>query len=541
MTTHTTDLDVRISATEEVVDVHVLDRRSDALAVFGDLAPDLQRQLAVDAWSIGLRALGTARAQARETRLTEIGDRIVADLDDKLARQLDEHQRGLAASLAKFFDPTDGSLCRRITELVADEGALARQLSKHVGPEHSILVETLRGLVGDASPLLRRLAGDGDESVVKAFEDRFTSALDASQRELARALDPQTEDSPIRRFLISLRDDLAKADQDRGKQQAAALKALDANDDSSLVSRLFRDMQAARQMLLTAINPDVPGSPLAAIRTAMEEQLARNAARQEQHATEVREAIARLETRKIHEAKAPSGGLTFEDSVVELVCSMVADGPYVTEATGTSTGAVARCKKGDLVVRFTGESAFEGAAVVFEAKRDSSYTAAKALEELDAARKNRDASVGVFVMAASHAPVGFPRFARYGNNVLVKWDDSDPAAVVELRAAVIVGMALVSRPSAATDPAGADAVKDLVDRLEAEIVRNDRMEKAAETARRSNDLVLEELRKGRRATERMVTDAHSALRTLHREHVDESLLAGTPISFNDDPRPVAIS
>jgi hypothetical protein len=532
MTSHTTDLDVRISGTEDTVDVHVLDRRGDALAVFGDLTPELQRQLASDAWAIGLRALGNARAQAREARLTEIGDRLVADLDDKLARQLDEHQRGLAASLAKFFDPSDGSLCRRITELVADEGALARQLGKYVGPEHSVLVEALRGLVGEASPLLRRLAESGDESVVKAIEDRFAAALDASQRELARALDPTTEDSPIRRFLVSLRDDMAKADRDRSKQQAAALAAIDANDEGSLISRLLRETQQARESVLAAINPDAPDSPMAAIRTSIEGMLARQSARQEKLAIEMREAVARIETRRADDAKSPRGGLTFEDAVAEFVAEAVADGPYIAETTGAATGSVARCKKGDVVVRFTGDSAFAGAAVVFEAKRDSSYTIRRALEELDAARKNREACAGVFVMAASHAPAGFPRFARHGNNVLVQWDEADPAAMVNLRAALYVGMALVSQPRTASDPEGASAVNDLVLRLETEITRIEKMEKLAESARRSNDGMLDELRKARRATEVMVRDATSALRALHVEVTDESTLARTPITFS---------
>jgi hypothetical protein len=39
-----------------------------------------------------------------------------------------------------------------------------------------------------------------------------------------------------------------------------------------------------------------------------------------------------------------------------------------------------RCKKGDLVVRFTQESAFNGAGVVFEAKRDASCTAQRRLK-----------------------------------------------------------------------------------------------------------------------------------------------------------------
>jgi len=414
------DLDLSITVSTDAVDLRVVDTRADALAVFSELTPALQRQLAADAWSIGLRALGNARAQAREARLHEIGDRLLTDLDTKLERQLADHQQSIASALAAFFDPTDGSVSRRLADFVADEGALARQLAKHVGPDHSSLSSTLAGVLGEASPLLRRLATDGDDSIVKAIEDRLANAVAGSQRELTRALDPTCEDGPIRRFLVALRDDLAKADADRHAQLTTAFAALDANEETSLISRLFRETQAARTSLLAAINPDSPESPMAAIKSSLESLLQRNAARQEQLATETREAIARLDTRRTQQSKAPCGGFVFEDAVAELVIATVADGPYVAEPTGASAGSITRCKKGDVVVRFTAESAFDGAAVVFEAKRDGSYTVAQALAELEIARKNRDACAGVFVMAVSHAPIGFPRFARHGNNVLVQ-------------------------------------------------------------------------------------------------------------------------
>ena len=101
--------------------------------------------------------------------------------------------------------------------------------------------------------------------------------------------------------------------------------------------------------------------------------------------------------------------------------------PCTLESTANTVGKLDRCKKGDAVARFHAESAFAGAGVVFEAKHDASFTAQRALIELDEARKNRDASVGVFVMAKSHAPDGFPSFARYGTNVLVTWDEDDSA------------------------------------------------------------------------------------------------------------------
>src|SRR5271156_5278462 len=60
------------------------------------------------------------------------------------------------------------------------------------------------------------------------------------------ALDPLSEDGAVARFLKSLRDELKGADEDRAKQLASALNALDANDQHSLINRLVRETNTAR-------------------------------------------------------------------------------------------------------------------------------------------------------------------------------------------------------------------------------------------------------------------------------------------------------
>jgi hypothetical protein len=192
---------------------------------------------------------------------------------------------------------------------------------------------------------------------------------------------------------------------------------------------------------------------------------------------------------------------------------------------------VGRCKKGDAVLRFTAESAFAGAGVVFEAKRDASYTAQRALDELDAARKNRDAIAGVFIMARSHASDAFPRFARYGNNVLVTWDDQDPAADAYLHAAVLLGMALVTRCKSVGDEADIAALRDIETRIEGELKRLDRMEKHSESIRKSVEGIGEEIRKGHNALERLLRNAKSTLLALNIESREEALERESPIAL----------
>jgi hypothetical protein len=106
---------------------------------------------------------------------------------------------------------------------------------------------------------------------------------------------------------------------------------------------------------------------------------------------------------------------------------------------------IPRCKTGDFVVTLGPDCAGAGAAIVVEAKASGAYTLKSTLEEADSARRNRAASVCLFVHAARTAPAGLPELARYGNDVVVLWDDDDLATDVRLRAALLVAKALALR------------------------------------------------------------------------------------------------
>ncbi|MBA3640882.1 MAG: hypothetical protein H0W53_16780 [Acidobacteria bacterium] len=357
--------------------------------------------------------------------------------------------------------------------------------------------------------------------------------------ELLRALDPLAEDGAVARFLRSLREELKGADEDRAKQLSAALAALDANDEGSLLSRLVRETHQARQEVLSAVNPDTPNSPLAILKTSLThllqahmadqaEAAKRQEARQTQFEKEVREALARIETKRSQDQKSVRGGLDFEDAVISFVRAATQGAACVFDVTGATAG-VGRCKKGDAILRFTGESAFAGAGVVFEAKHDATYTVQKALDELDAARKNRDASAGVFVMARSHASAVFPRFARFGSNVLVVWDDEDPATDAYLHAAILLGMALVMRVRTTGDAGDIAALRDIEARIEAELSRLEKMEKHSEAIRKNVDGISDEIRKAQKALDRLLQNAQSTLRALNVELPDEAAERGSPV------------
>jgi hypothetical protein len=89
---------------------------------------------------------------------------------------------------------------------------------------------------------------------------------------------------------------------------------------------------------------------------------------------------------------------------------------------------------------------------VYECKKEAGYTRSDALKELAVARENRQAELGVLIMAASTArsdpkvAAEFPEpFARHGNDLLVVWDHEDPASDIVLDVVVSAARALVLR------------------------------------------------------------------------------------------------
>lgn len=525
-------------AADEVT-IELRDRRSDSLVLFEALDERARDQLARDAWTIGLRALANAHAAAQESKLKDIGAALLGDIDQQLKAHVEQQQQTIGAVLARFFDPADGQVTQRLAAFVDDQGVLARLLEKYLGPQNSVLAEALAKQVGETSPLFQKLSPTDSTGLVKVLEAQLRAVMGESHTALVRALDPLVEDGAVARFLKSLRDELKGADEDRQKQLAAALAALDANDEGSLLSRLVRETHLARQDVLAAVNPDAPASPLSILKTSLTKLLEQQGAaqmelakrheqRQLEFEREVREAFVRIETRRTQDLKTTRGGLDFEDAVTLFVREATRGAPCVFDVTGATAG-VGRCKKGDAVLRFTEESAYAGAGVVFEAKRDGTYTVQKALDELDAARKNRDAAAGVFIMARSHASEVFPRFARYGNNVLVLWDDQDPATNAHLHAAILLGMGLVTRTRTAGDPGDIGALRDIESRIEAELGRLEKMEKHSESIRKNVDGIGDEIRKAKKALDLLVRKAQSTLRALHVEVSDEAAEIASPL------------
>ncbi len=253
--------------------------------------------------------------------------------------------------------------------------------------------------------------------------------------------------------------------------------------------------------------------------------------RQEKFEQDVQAALARLETRGEHEKKSPRGGLTFEAAVSSFVQEAVNGGAYVVEETGSRTGARQGCKVGDVVVQFTADSAFDGSAIVIEAKQDRSYTVAKALSEMEVARSNRGAEAGVFVLAGMHAPNWFPSCARYGKDILVTWDCEDPHTDPYLRAALLTALGLASRQQKNANEGDIRALEDVAQRIEAEIARLGKMRSHNDKIRKGSDDIADEIHKGENKLDLLLRKSGEVLKALSVEIRDEEAERRSPITL----------
>jgi hypothetical protein len=536
-------LTARVALTADSVEACVDDSRPDTLEAFRALTEPQQVQLAHDAWHVGLRALMNAYRQAEEARLQDIGKTLLTDLDLHLGRHAQAQEKELTRTLSRYFDPESGELGARLAEFAGSEGALTHLLQKHLAPRNSVLVETLAQQVGEQSPLFRLLSPTDSQGLVAVLADRLQKVLQQEHCAFEKALDPLHADGAVGRFIARLREELKRAEDDQSKQLKIALAALDTTREDSLLNQLRRETQQARAELLRAINPASEGSPLAIIKTSLTELLSEHAKSQKELLDEarkqnaefqrdVRDSIQRLEARRREELRTSRGGRVFEDAVAEFAQHHLGSHGYLVEPTGNAVGIRPGCKVGDLVVQFPPDHAFAGSRVVIEAKRDQSYNVTRALDELATARKNRDAQVGIFVMARSHAGPGFRTFGRYGHDVIVVWDDENPTSDPYFEAALILGMALATRTKANASEGDLQALQEVEQRLVQELNRLDKIRKSAEAIRRHAESIEKEVGVGQKKVGKIIDDARQTLTALNIALRDEAVERECPIAID---------
>jgi hypothetical protein len=470
----------------------------DALARVRD--PKERGRFALAALRLGVLALGQARGEIDASRLRHEGELLLERVDALLHKRAHTLTTDLATALREYLDPTHGHLPARIDRLVADGGELDRLLERRVAGEESALSRTLDGLVGPDSPLLRRLDPDDAEGVATHLRALVASALDEQRTRVLAEFTLDDEGSALSRLVRQLTDQQGKLRGELARDLEGVRRQFSLDDEGSALSRLVRQVEAASRGMTEQFSLDHDTSALSRLRRELSTGIEELTRHQRSFQERVVEMLASLSSRRETEARGTQHGNTFEDRVADVVRSEAEGAHDLFDRVGTRTGVIRNNKKGDMVVTLGPDHAAAGRKIVIESKEDASYGDAKVLAEIDEARRNRGADVGVFVLSRRTSP-GVAGFRRFGNDIIVAWDAEDPTTDVYVAAALSVARALIlhSGRSQPLDDVDVAAMQRALANLEKKLEKLDQVARWTETIRNNAENILAATRETGRA------------------------------------------
>jgi hypothetical protein len=221
----------------------------------------------------------------------------------------------------------------------------------------------------------------------------------------------------------------------------------------------------------------------------------------QQFQEEVKVAIGKLITRREEAARSTLHGKAFEDVVWEFIERYAQDKGDVAERVGEKVGQIKNRKYGDCLIELGPDCTACGAKIVVEAKEEARYSLTAAREEIELARKNRGAEVGLFVFSKKTAPSGLDPVARYGNDVFVVWDAEEAGSDLFFQVGLTLAKALSVRASQRSEAQAADfaAIEAAILDIEKQADSLGEITTSAETIKSSTEKILKrvELARGR--------------------------------------------
>jgi hypothetical protein len=390
-------------------------------------AGEEREQFALAALRIGVLAMKSAAGQVDAGAVREAGVALMSEVRELLSQRATELNERMTSTLTQYLDPQSGALPQRLHALVRQDGELERLFRAQIGADDSLLSRSLGGQLaahlGDASPLFKLLSPT-DKAGLKA---QLTTTIEAALTEQRTLI--------LREFSL---------DQ-KGSALSRLVSEFSLDDDGSAMNRLSKMLTATSEQIGKNLTLDDEGSALSRLKRELEGMVGRLMRENGEFQSQMREAMARLDTRRKEGARSPRHGIEFEEQLGALLSEEAQRTGDLYEATGDTTGVIKNCKVGDYVIELGPDSAAAHARVVWEAKEKQGSSFRAAIDEIDEARRNRHAQVGVFVFSSKTAPEGLEPLARHGNDIMVVWNPDDPASDVVLRAAYSLARCLAVR------------------------------------------------------------------------------------------------
>jgi len=430
----------------------------------------------------------------------------------------------LTSSLKEYFDPQSGRFQERVERLVKQDGELEQVLRRQVGGNGSELATTLAAHIGENSPLMRLLNPEESGGLVSSIRSAISEVVNEEQTCILKEFSLDNGQGALSRLIKELTQENGKLKEGLAEEIENVVQEFSLDKEDSALSRLVKRVEAAEETITKEFSLDEQGSALSRLsvvitgaKDAIDANLTldsessalsrlkrelvtildKHEEKVESFQTSVQMALEAMKAQREEAARSTQHGNDFEDVAADFIEKEARKSGDIPDRTGTKTGSIKNCKVGDIVVELGADCAAAGERFVVEAKEDTSYTLAKARTEIETARKNRDARVGVFVFSSKIAPNGMDALFRDGNDVFLVWEADRIESDVILRAGLSLAKALCVRQE--RERQAEDGNWDNMDAailvLEQEAKRLTSMKTWTETIQSNSGKILDEVRK----------------------------------------------
>lgn len=449
-------------------------------------------EFARQALRIGILSLRQAQGAVDGEKIRNEGERILGELASRLSHFQETTESSLTSTLKEYFDPQDGRLPERIERFIKDGGELERVMKIQLDRSRQILEETLAAQIGEDSPFIQLLLPTEDNQLLNSLRERVELAVQQRSDTILREFSLDNKEGALSRLLGELTEKHGNLTENLSERIGEVIDEFSLDSEDSALSRLVRQVEQTQKSLSAEFSLDAENSALARLRREMLGVLEKHDSANRDFREEVLRTLDAMKIRKEEAARSTVHGLDFEQQgydVIEKMCLKAGD---FAEFVGNTTGVVGRSKVGDCVVTINPESAAAGARIVVEFKQDHTYTIKASLEEVEQARKNRLAEVGVFVHSRKTAPANLDPIFRAGKDILVIWDADDEANDIVLLSALSIAKAISVRARDAEElPVNLDDMEESIRQIEKQVSRLDDIRTKSNSIRSGADNIID--------------------------------------------------
>lgn len=465
---------------------------------------------------VGVIAMKQAQGQIDAETVRREGERLLAKINVSLLTHKTEVGEKMTSTLKEYFDPDSGRFHQRVNSLMKNGGELESLLHRKLISEDSELCRTLVQHVGKDSPLFKLLSPDESNGLLESIHKSVAEELAQQRDKLLKEFSLDEEQGAISRLVKQLQLSNGEMTESVQEQINRILNQFSFDDENSALSRMKSTVDNTQRTINNHLTLDDEHSALSRLRKEILGVLDDHKEKSVKFQQEVSSTLSAFNSRKQEAAASTRHGIDFEDNVCLFVERIAQQNGDIAIRTGGSSGQIKYCKVGDIVVEINEESSAAGAKIVLEAKQDSSYNIKKALEELEQARKNRGADVGVFVYSKKSAPAGLDALRRYANDIIVLWDDEDTNSDLCLSLSIDVAKALCVRKANESKDSVIDFsdIDSSLEEINKNVLKLDEIRPWAETIKNNADKILKRIRISRKSIDNKAKSIADNINTL---------------------------